>query len=101
MPAKKAGRPSKTRYIKACPTISQFSPRGKAGRPNEIELAIDQYESIRLADYKAMPHAACGKIMGISRQTFERILRNARNKIADAIVNGKIIRIERGKVKIG
>jgi uncharacterized protein len=98
---KPVGRPVKTRYIKAEPEVAQFSPRGRAGRPDEVELPIDQYEALRLADYKLTPHSAAGKVMGISRQTFERILKKARNKVADAIVNGKIIRIEGGKVKVG
>jgi uncharacterized protein len=98
---KPVGRPVKTRYIKAQPEVAQFSPRGKPGRPNEIDLAMDQYEALRLADYKLMTHNAAGKVMGISRQTFERILKKARNNVADGIVNGKIIRIEGGKIKVG
>jgi len=101
VPKNPVGRPIKTRYIKAQPGVSQFSPRGKPGRPHEIELSFDEYESLRLADYKKMPHNTAGKVMGISRQTFERILTKARNKVADGIVNGKIIRIEGGKVKVG
>jgi uncharacterized protein len=101
VPRKPIGRPIKTRFIKAEPEIIQFSPRGRAGRPDEVELPIDQYEALRLADHKLMPHNAAGKVMGISRQTFERILKKARNKVADGIVNGKIIRIEGGKVKVG
>ncbi len=98
---KPIGRPIKTRYIKAEPEVIQFSPRGKPGRPHEIDLCFDEYEALRLADHKNMPHNAAGKIMGISRQTFERILKKARNKVADGIVNGKIIRIEGGQVKVG
>jgi len=98
---KRRGRPIKTRYIKAEPVVAQFSPRGKPGRPNEIELAIDQYEVLRLADYKNVPHNTAGKIMGISRQTFERILKKARKNVADGIINGKILRIEGGTVKVG
>ena len=98
---KRKGRPPKIRLIKAEPDIVQFSPRGKAGRPNEVELTIDQYEVLRLADYKATPHATAGKLMGISRQTFERILKSARQRVADGIINGKIIRFEGGYFKVG
>ena len=101
VPKNPVGRPKKTRFIKAQPEVSQFSPRGKPGRPHEIELSFDEYESLRLADYKKMPHNTAGKVMGISRQTFERIFTKARNKVADGIVNGKIIRIEGGKVRVG
>ena len=46
------GRRKKIRYIQKMPDILQFSPRGKAGRPDEIELKIDEYEAIKLADYQ-------------------------------------------------
>lgn len=98
---RKKGRPIKTRYIKHEPYVAQFSPRGRPGRPNEVEISIDQYEAIRLADYKNTPHAAAGKVMGISRQTFERILKKARQAVADCITNGKILRIEGGHIKVG
>ena len=95
------GRPKKIRLIKGAPSIGQFSPRGRSGRPDEVELTIDQYEAIRLADLKGMEQTQASKLMGISRQTFGRILKNARRKLADGFINGKIIRIEGGKVQIG
>lgn len=98
---KPRGRPTKTRLVKKEPEVAQFSPRGRPGRPDEIELTIDQFEALRLADYKSMPHTTAGKLMGISRQTFERILKKARNKVADGLMNGKIIRIAGGHVKVG
>ena len=42
---KKKGRPKKTRLIQKEPEIGQFSPRGRPGRPNEIEVPIDQFEA--------------------------------------------------------
>ncbi|MFC1808190.1 DUF134 domain-containing protein [Candidatus Omnitrophota bacterium] len=101
MTTRPRGRKPKIRYVKADPDIAQFSPRGKPGRPNEVELTVDQYEAIRLADYKQMPHVAAGKLMGISRQTFERVLKKARMALADGVVNGKIIKIEGGAYKKG
>jgi hypothetical protein len=35
--------------------------------------------------------------MGVSRQTFGRILGRARTKVADALINGKALKIERAK----
>ncbi|MCM8782712.1 MAG: DUF134 domain-containing protein [Candidatus Omnitrophica bacterium] len=98
---KPRGRPQKTRQIKEKPKIGQFSPRGRPGRPDEVELTLDQYEALRLADYRGRKHEIGAKLMGISRQTFGRILKEARKKLADGVVNGKIIRIEGGKVEIG
>jgi len=98
---KPRGRPKKIRFIKAEPIIAQFSPRGKVGRPDEIELTMDEYEAIRLADYKNTHHKLAGTFMGVSRQTFERILKKAHQKLADALVKGKIIKIAGGRFKVG
>jgi len=95
------GRRKKIRYIQKMPSILQFSPRGKAGRPDEIELKIDEFEAIKLADYQGYDQAEGAMAMGISRPSFGRILRNARHTIADALVNGKIIRIRTGNVQVG
>jgi len=83
------------------PQTSQFSPRGKPGRPDEVELKIDEYEAIKLADYQGYDQSQGAQIMGISRPSFGRILRNGRKIIADALVNGKIIRIRIGDVQVG
>lgn len=98
---KPKGRPKKTRLIKGEPKITQFSPRGRPGRPDEIELSIDEFEAIRLADNKGMEQTQACRLMGISRQTFGRILKGARKKLAEGLINGKIIRFAGGKVRIG
>lgn len=90
---KPRGRPKKIRQIEGEPDITQFSPRGKPGRPDEIELSLDEYETIRLADNMKLDHIEAASHMKISRQTFGRILGRARGKIAEGIVKGKIIRI--------
>ncbi len=91
---KPKGRPKKKRIVKSPPKIGQFSPRGKPGRPEEVELTIDQYEAVRLSEYKALEQVDAAESMGISRQTFGRILKDARKKIADGLINEKIIRIQ-------
>lgn len=83
------------------PSISQFSPRGKAGRPDEVELKIDQYEAMKLGDVQGYDQTDGAQAMGISRPSFGRILRQARRIVADAIINGKIIRIRIGDVQVG
>jgi len=98
---KPRGRPKKKRLIQGGPKISQFSPRGRPGRPDEVELTIDQYEAIRLADGRGLDQAQACKYMGISRQTFGRILKEAHKRLADGLINGKIIRVSGGNVIIG
>lgn len=93
---KPRGRPKKYRIVKTGPRISQFSPRGRPGRPDEINLAMDEFEAVRLADYLGQIQKEAAKSMRISQQTFSRILRRAHKTIADAIVAGKIIKIQGG-----
>ena len=95
------GRPKKVRYIQKMPKIVQFSPRGKPGRPDEIELSIDQFEAFKLADYQGFNQTQGALAMRLSRASFGRILREARRRIADALTHGKIIKIRMGNVQIG
>ncbi len=97
----KRGRPKKVRYIQLMPKVTQFSPRGKPGRPDEILLTIDQYEALKLADYQGFDQTQGAIVMKISRASFGRILRSGRKRVADAIVNGKIIKIGVGDTQIG
>ena len=90
------GRPKKYRLVSVIPKISQFSPRGKPGRPDKIELTMDEFEAIRLADFMKLSQKEASEAMRVSQQTFSRILKKARRVIADGIVNGKIIRIRGG-----
>jgi len=92
----KRGRPEKYRIVRVDPRISQFSPRGRPGRPDEIELAMDEFEAIRLADLMGLNQEKAAVSMHISQQTFSRILKRAHKAIADAIVQGKIIKIRGG-----
>jgi predicted DNA-binding protein (UPF0251 family) len=59
-----------------------------------VTLRCDEAESVRLADLQGLYQADAANRMGVSRQTFGRIVESARRKIADAIINGKCLRIE-------
>src|SRR3989338_1497305 len=93
---KQRGRPKKYRIVRFDPRISQFSPRGKPGRPDEVELTMEEFETVRLADYTGLAQKEAAQSMHISQQTFSRILKKAHKTIADGIINGKIIKIQGG-----
>ncbi len=63
-------------------------------RSDAVCLSIDEYEAIKLADFEKLYHEQAAESMEVSRQTFGRIIESARSKIADALINGKIIEIE-------
>ncbi len=90
------GRPKKYRIVRQDPKISQFSPRGRPGRPDEVAISVDEFEAIRLADFLGFSQKEAAKSMHISQQTFSRILKRAHKAIANGIVTGKIIKIQGG-----
>ncbi|MBM3245333.1 MAG: DUF134 domain-containing protein [Candidatus Omnitrophica bacterium] len=93
---KSRGRPKKYRIVRLDPKISQFSPRGRPGRPDETDLNMDEFEAIRLADFMGFSQKEAARSMNISQQTFSRCLKYAHKKIADCLIHGKIIKIQGG-----
>ena len=90
-------RPFKCRQVGCKPDISYFKPKGiPVARLEEVILTIDEFESVRLADLEGMYQDDAAKKMNISRQTFGNIINSAHKKIAEALVNGKAIKIEGG-----
>jgi predicted DNA-binding protein (UPF0251 family) len=89
-------RPKKQRKIGCCPCCNYFKPRGTPLRKlDEVDLAIDELEALRLADLDNIEQIKAAKKMNISQSTFQRILVSAHKKIAEAILLGKAIRIEK------
>jgi predicted DNA-binding protein (UPF0251 family) len=94
------GRPVKPRMIPREPETRQFSPRGRRGRPGYATIKYEEYEAIRLNDYMGLSQKDAAKKMAVSQQTFSRILKNARLRLAEALIKGDIIKISGGDFKI-
>lgn len=93
-------RPKKTRWVKCEPGERCFRPQHKPLKKMDgIFLTLDEFEAIRLADFEGLKQVDAAKKMKISRPTFSRIISSARNKIGDALVNIKAIKIEGGCCK--
>ena len=94
-------RPFCPRRVAGQPAAPVFKP---AGVPTvlleEVVMALDQFEALRLADLEKLHHERAAERMRVSRPTFSRILDTAHAKIADALVHGKAIRIEGGPVRV-
>lgn len=67
----------------------------------EVNLTIDEFEALRLADLEAYSQEEAANKMQVSRATFGRIVENARKKVVDALVSGKAILIEGGNFQVG
>lgn len=90
-------RPKKCRRIGFIPQNECFAPCGMAGGGRgEVVVSIEEMEALRLADLEGLDQNACAEQMGISRGTFQRIIGSARQKVADALVNARSIRIDPG-----
>lgn len=61
-----------------------------------VELAADELEAIRLADYEELYQEQAAEQMGVSRQTFGLIIARAHKKVAEALTQGKAICVEGG-----
>jgi len=84
------------------PLVNYFFPVGVPASPvEEVVLKIEELEAIRLKDYLSLDQEDGAVMMGISRPTFQRIVTEAHQKIADALITGKIIRIEGGNYCLG
>jgi len=83
------------------PQVTYYKPRGIPMTELQcVELSVDEFEAIRLADCEHLYQEHAAERMNVSRQTFGRILDAARAKVADAIVHGKALSIQGGPVEI-
>ena len=94
-------RPTKWRRVAFMPEVTYFKPAGIPLRVlEEVCLSVEEAEAIRLKDLEGLEQEECAQKMSISRPTFQRVLSSARQKIADALLNGKAIRIEGGNFEM-
>ena len=90
-------RPRRCRKVRFKPGTTYFKPAGiRIVDLEEVILNFEEYESIRLVDLEGIEQTKAGKMMEVSQPTFSRLLKSARKKISDAIINGKAIKIEGG-----
>lgn len=94
-------RPPKCRRVEFLPDITFFKPAGIPLRAlSEVQLSHEEVEAIRLKDLEGLEQEEGAQRMKISRPTFQRILASARQKMADALLHGKAIRIEGGNFEM-
>jgi len=106
MPFIRLGRPKKERVVgfdlKARRFVPESATQGDAGAGGAsagaaVHLSHDELEALRLADLEKLTQEECAEKMGISRRTYWNMLKNARSKLADALVFGKEIVISGGE----
>ena len=91
-------RPTRCRRICLEPAYDKFRPEGIPIN-EKVNMTVDEYEVIRLIDLNKCTHEQCAQQMGISRTTVTEIYESARYKLADSVVNGKILSISGGNYR--
>jgi len=89
------------RHVSSRPPADFFKPVGVPCHALEVvTLTLDEVEALRLADLEGLYQEQASAQMKISRQTFARIIEEARKKTADALIHGKALRLEGGTVTV-
>ena len=83
------------------PDVNYYEPKGiPCSLREEVNVSLDELESVKLADFDGLYQEVAAARMNISRQTFGRIIVSAHQKIADALLHGKALKIEGGSVEM-
>jgi predicted DNA-binding protein (UPF0251 family)/predicted Fe-Mo cluster-binding NifX family protein len=86
--------------VDAAPGVRLFKPQGIPARQlEEIYLSLEGYEALRLSDLEGLRQNEAAERMQISRQTFGRVLAEARRAVTETIVKGLVLRIEGGNYR--
>ena len=80
------------------PVCLYFQPAEPFLPQGELTLTLDELGALRLADFEGLYQEDAAKQIGVSRSTFARILGAARRKVVEALIMGKIVRIQGGMV---
>ena len=86
------GRFPKPINIEKAPTTDKFTPIPE-GNPEPIHIEPAELEALRLVDLEGLSQEEAGERMGVSRGTVWRLVQSARKKTAQALTEGRTIRI--------
>jgi len=90
-------RPILNKIINTIPLYIYYKPYGvPLKKLEEVGLTLEELEAMNLRDKQGILQNDAAKKMGISRSSFQRLLRSARKKMISAIVEGKALKFEGG-----
>ncbi len=92
-------RPKKSRVICTAPQHRSFAPMPQT-EAETVCLETDEYEALRLHDLEHLSQEETAAQMLVSRPTVTMLLLSARQKVADVLVNGKLLEIADGNCRI-
>jgi len=88
-------RPKRFRRLGFMPGCRAFKPAHMKMRElNEVFLGTDELEALRLKELMGLSQEQAAEHMGISQPSFHRLVSGARKKVAEALINGKALKIQ-------
>lgn len=94
-------RPMKWRKVCRLPESNRFGPLDShMDESNFMKMTVDEYETIRLIDLEGFTQEECSEQMNVARTTVQGIYISARKKLAESLVNGKVLLIEGGEYRL-
>ncbi len=81
------------------PHTKAFGPFDREPK-GTIEMKVEEVEAVRLVDMEGLSQEEAAAVMGISKKSFWLDLKSAREKLASALIEGKVIRIRGGSYVI-
>ena len=92
-----AARPKIGKIVDIVPLFAYYKPQGvPMTKLDVINLILEEVEALKLKDKDNLNQTEAAKKMGISRSTFQRLLRSGREKMVKAILDGKALKVEGG-----
>ena len=89
-------RPRLRRRVCFNPEVTYFKPAGVPLKQlEEVTLTYDELEALRLKNTLNLDQKEAAEKMNVSQPTLHRILLSAREKVTEALVKGKAIKIEK------
>jgi predicted DNA-binding protein (UPF0251 family) len=86
------GRFPKPISIEKAPTVETFTPTPQEN-PEPIYIEPAELEALRLVDFEGLSQEEAGARMSVSRGTVWRLVQSARKKTAQALSEGRPLRI--------
>ncbi len=94
-------RPRKWRKVCSLPTRNRFGPLGAPLKENDVvHMTVEEYETIRLIDLEDLTQEECAAQMNVARTTVQGIYNDARTKLAESLVYGKVLCITGGDYRL-
>ena len=90
-------RPVIKKIVDTLPLYAYFKPQGIPMTNLKIEtLSMEEIEALKLKDVENMDQETAAEKMGISRSTFQRIVKSARYKLVKSVIEGRALKVEGG-----